>query len=278
MGFAGVIIGLYLVTLPYLFYLWRGLSSTNQALVLASALGSLGTLALALATFVNISLTNEQLQLQTKERQKPLAVDELSYVIQPAIDALEDNLQKFDESEYKGCTFEWVYISSSSMYAGSKGPKSVKTQYAIPAARMASEDRLLYQLLGMHEQYVEAVAEQATQFHEELKPEINRLLEEHGLEGESSKAVSTAVLRELDEWGEEREMYDFWEQYRDHLIDYADSELEVSLSQVQQQEQEYRDHMEATLERLISRKMDLTKEYSISEDEIQVEAESFDLV
>lgn len=273
MGFAGAIIGSYVVAIPVLLYLSLGLSASNQALVLASALSSLGTLALALATFVTISQSNERLKIQQKKQEQPLAKDELSHVVQPAIEALEANLRKFTESDNPGCVFEWVYISGASLYGAARGPESIRVRSIIPAGRLAGEDEDLYDTLMVHDRYAEMIAGRARRLHMGLEPEIERLFEEESVTGESTKSVTTAVLKELEAWGEDEVLTEFWEENRDWLIRYAEEETEVTLSEVQSMEDSYQEYMHNAHRALLERKAELMQKYSISEDDITVETE-----
>lgn len=270
MAIAGGIIGSYAVGVIVLLYLSIDLSNSNQALVLASALSSVGTLALALATFVNVSQNNERLQIQQKKREKPLGVDELSYLIQPAIDSLENNLRQFHESDNPGCAFDWVYIDGADLYTGTRAPNSVRVPDSLPTARLAVADRMLYSTLRTHDNYVELVAEHARSFHERLKPEIQRLLDEEGIDevDQSLKVVTSAVLKELDRFGESHELYEFWEKYGDDLIRYGREELDPGLDDLQGGESVYKKFMEEAIRNLKQRKAEVKHEYSISEDEI----------
>lgn len=275
MAIAGGVLSFYAAGILVLLYLSIGLTQTNQALILASALSSVGTLALALATFVNVSQTNERLQIQQKDRERPLAVDELSQVIQPAISSLQNNLQKIRDSDTLGCTFEWVYIDSTTMYSPSKGPDSVRINSSLIAGRLYSEDPELYELLQKHESFVQEIAEHAHRLHNELELEINRLLEEEDLSEESSKAVTAAVLKKLEKWGEDSEMTDFWEQHHNHLIRYANEETDVPVDEIMSMEDDYWLHIEDTLERLLERKAVLKQDYGISDGDINTGTEDY---
>ncbi len=269
----GMVAALFFTGSLYLAYLSWNLSTSRRAQILATVLGSLGTLLLAGATFYNVLQTNRSLEIREKEREKPLAEDELSHVIQPAIDALDVNLREFEESDNSGCVFEWVYISSASPYGPGRAPASIRVSSLIPAGRLANEDDGLYESVVAHDRYVEMIGEQAGQLHAELEPEIERLFAEMDITGESTKAVTLSVLQELDEWGENEVMTEFWEANRDHLIRYAEEEIEVTLSEVQSLEEWYQEYMEDTYRALYERKAELMREYSISEDDITSEGD-----
>lgn len=267
----GVPFGIFVVGSIVLLYLLPGLSNTNKALVIATGLGALGTLALALATVYNVIQTNRMLESREREREKPLVVDELSYVIQPAIEALENNLQTIQESEHEGCAFEWVYIDKPDITGRRRGPRSVRIEDSLSFARLHSRDLELYGSLRTHDNIVIQIAHEASRFHEEMKPEIKRLLEEEGISDleQSLKVVTSAILKELEHFGESHELYDFWEKHRGHLIDYAKETPEVTLEDIQAGERSYRQLLiENTLSKLKKRKAILKRDYRISEDEI----------
>jgi len=266
----GAVVGPFLLGLVYLLYLSEGLQRGMQAQILATVLGSFGTLLLAGATFYNVIQTNRNLRLKEKNNEKPLAVDELSNALQPAISALEKNLREYRNSEVDGCAFKWVYVNDLSRYAGSKGPELVTIPYSLAGARLADEDEELFQQLTNHDKRAGAVAEMGLNLHESLSPEIERLLEDYGFEepGDHLEVVSSSVIREVGSFAETNQLYDFWEQHRDHLIDYARGEVEPPLDELQAREREYAEFVEDALKNAKQRKAMLKQEYSISEDEI----------
>jgi hypothetical protein len=276
MVISGGIAGAYVVGMLYLVYMSLSLSESNQALVLATGLGSVGTLLLALATFVNISQSNKRLQIQQQKQERPLAVDELSQLIQPAIAAIENNLRQFEESDTAGCAFDWVHIDSTTLYVSASGPDPVRVDSYIPAARLLSEDPDLHHMLDEHDTIVEEIADHAKRLHTELEPEIDRLLEKEGYSEQRTQFVTDSVLKELDQWGEDAEHYEFWEQYRDHLTRYAEEETAVTIEEIQSMERDYKNHLEETLESLIERKARLKRDYSISDDDITNAVEETD--
>lgn len=270
---SGVFTSLFILGIIVTLYIAKDLSTSDQAQIFATVLGSVGTLLLALATFVNIFQTNRRLRMEEKEREKPLVIEELSRLIQPAIESLQNNLQQIENSTDTGCAFEWIYVDSATLYSGSRGPDSVQTPDSLPMARLAVDNNMLYGTLRAHDMYTERVAEEASRFHKELKPEIERLLEREGvkLEDQSLKVVSSAVLKEIDHFGESHDLYDFWENNREYLIRYANEELDTGLEEIKSAERVYYQFMDDALEELKARKAKLKHEYGISEDEITPE-------
>lgn len=267
----GLVSSIFLAGILFVFYISTGLGRGNQALVLATAISSLGTFLLALGTFYNIFQTNRRLQMEEKDREKALVLEELSYLIQPSIEALESNLESFNESDENGCVFEWVYIDGSSLYSGSRGPEKVRyRQSSVSAGRMASEDSDLHIALQKQEACVHKLSMMASDLHEKLEPKIQQLFAEDSVEGESTKAVTSAVLKDLDEWGENEVMKDFWSRHGSDLMDHAKTETSVTVYDIWSLENHYHGHMVETYRDLKDRKDQLKTEYRISEDEIAI--------
>lgn len=70
-------------------------------------------------------------------------------------------------------------------------------------------------------------------------------------------------------------MTEFWRENREWLIEYAEEETEVSLSELQSMEDSYREYLEDARQALLQRKAELMQEYSVSEDDIRFDAEEF---
>lgn len=277
----GSAFGFFVAAAGYLVLVLPDLSRTNRAIVMATGLGAVGTFALALATVYNVIQTNQMLESREREREKPLVIDELSHVIQPAIEALEANIQTIEQSHHDGCAFEWVYIQGPSQTERDWSPQSVPSSDSLSWARLAYEEPELGSFLAYHDHFVIQTAQAASQFHEEMKPEIERLLEEEEEEvisdlDQSLKVVTSAILKELEDFPEGHKLDDFWEKHREHLIDYAKKYPDVTLKEMKYTEEWYLKLWEDLVKKLKDRKAELKQDYRISEDDIK-EIESDEL-
>lgn len=247
-------------------------STVERVQISATFTGALGTLLLAIATFINIRNSNRRLELEKKDREKPLVVEELSYLVQPAIEALEANLREFEEIDDDQLAFDWVYTDGPSVYAATRGPEGIRIPHPLPLSRLAADDRELARALESHNKRVTQLSSVASDFHEELTPEIERMFKQDGIDNKQSlKVVSSAVLKDVDHFGDSHELYDFWERRKAELIEYAHNELETTPSDIKREEEEYREEIKQSLESLKQRKQNLKQEYSISENDIGVE-------
>ena len=247
----------------------------QQAQILATTIGALGTLLLALATFINIRQSNRRLELQEKDREKTLVLDELSNLICPAIEALERNLRDVRESTKSGCVFEWVYIDEPKSYNAAQGPVRILTSNQPSLARLGEDDPELARDIKDHYEIVKEIGEEASKLHEELRPEVESRLREYGVEeiDKNLEVVTNAILQEVDSFKESTGLSEFWEDNRDSLIKYAQVELESDLSDIKDMEEQYIKKMESLVEALRERKLELKQEFNISEDEIVISEE-----
>jgi hypothetical protein len=268
----GLVLGMTLVSIASFVYIIPSLSKENQAVTLANGAGALGTLALALATVYNVIQANRNIEIREKERTKPLVIDELSNVIQPAINAMVSNLENLKKSEYSGCAFEWAYVDAPKLYGGSRGPQAVQIPDSLARNRLKSENYALYRLLKSHDDNVVKIGKQASNLHDELAPKAENLLKEEGIAelDQSLRVVTNAVLHELDEFGERSALRDFWEKHREELIRFANEDTATTLDEIKANEKAYQELLEQALESLKRRKANLKDDYRISEEEINV--------
>lgn len=272
-GAAGFVCSLFIIVLIALFYLFPELSTANRALVLASSMGAIGTLALAIATFFNVLQTSRSLEYREKERTKPLVVDELTNIIQPAIDTLEANLEGLSEPKQSGCTFEWVYLNEAAIYKGGRKPNPINPTDAFALGRLWNENRELFGELRAHDDYIEDVAESAQKFHRGIEPTVMRLLKEEEIdidEGPNLKAISNAILMKLDYFPENHTLHEFWEEHHDDLLSEAGEIPGENIDSIQAGERVYGEMAKRTLQKLRERKGRLKFEYGISNEEIIV--------
>lgn len=268
----GGILGIFVIGGGVALYLTINLSQADRAIVIATILGGLGTIALAIATSYNILQTSRSLRYRELEKTKPVVIDELSQVIEPAIVGLEKNANKLIRSGTDACSFDWVYIDGPTHLDSERGPHSVKYGDTRAFWRMFSNERELAAEMRAHDSYVESVSAEASKFHEQIKSEIERLLDKEGIEelNQSHKVVSTAILRETEHFGERHQLRDFWENHRDYLISYASEEIDVTSDHIQAAENVYQELLEELLKKLVQRKAELKEEYGISEEEIDI--------
>lgn len=262
--------GVFIVSLGFLVYLMMDLNRTNMALVLASGLGSVGTFALALATVYNVAQSSRSLEIREQEREKPLVRDVLSYVVEPAIDGLSENMQAFNESENEGCTFDWVYVDAPRQAKVAGLPRSVGAYDALAGAWLVRESPDLFDSLRKHDRMAEQIGEMGSEFHREMLPKIESLFDSDDKfeSGDSLKPISSGVLKRLDHFGESSEYYEFWDKYGDVLIEYAETEPDVTIGEIEAAEEDYRELVTDVLEKMRGKKAELKTTYRVSEEEI----------
>ncbi|MFA9417634.1 hypothetical protein [Natrinema sp. HArc-T2] len=250
------------------------LNRSNQAIVIATGTGAFGTLILALATFFNIVQSNQVLQIREKKRQKPLAIDEISNLIEPGIETVKANLEAPKNSHGNGCGFEWNYLDPEELSQRGRRPHAIFTSDSIALSRLSTSRPDLVEQITAHNGKIGDVAERTQRFQEQIHPKIREFLEEsdRGQDIDSDlRVITSAILKEVDQFGESSDLYQFWEEYGDRLIQYSKDLPEAELEEIQKLEQEYLEVAKETFGMLEDRKLELKKEYGISEEEISFE-------
>lgn len=232
-------------------------------------LAAAGTLSLAAGTFYNIQQTNRDLRLREQKRKKPLAIDELSNVIIPAIQAVSGNIEKLQEGE----EIDWVYVDGPSGYSTLGRPSSAMPVNDIAAfQRLNEQNRELYQDLVEHDEMVRQMGQLAQEIFEEVQNLVKVHIEAAGYSdddySQSDKVFVSAMLKQLDEFGDSHEMYEFWEQNREALLDILNEEAGELVWELEEREDEFKRHCEKLSNDLVNYRSDVQREFGISSDDI----------
>lgn len=90
---------IFTLVIPIIGYLFNFWSSTVSRLLM-TGFGGLGTITLALLTFLTLIENRILVQERLKEREKPLQRDMLEKIVWPAIDTLDENRQKLNSEDF----------------------------------------------------------------------------------------------------------------------------------------------------------------------------------
>lgn len=250
-----------------LLYILPKLNQGSQAVVLASVIGTLGTLGIFLARLYH---THEETRNRELERQRPIVIDEIADIIQPAILALEQNLNEIYESENTGCDFDWIYVDESKLRPISS-PTPVQYENSLNRAKLQEEHQDLYEQLYRHDETILELATLARELKGEMSPKIEEVLEEDNLEEhieDDMNVLISAIIQEIPHFGDTHSLYDFWERRGEGLIEYAKSSADPSLKELKQSEEDYKELIQESLRTARRTKTDLRQEYGISERDI----------
>ncbi|MBO4247852.1 hypothetical protein IL252_08505 [Halomicrobium sp. IBSBa] len=92
----GLTFALVLLIVDVLVSYFTGTLGDGVATFLIQALGTVATLLFVGATFLTVRQNRKTIQELRKDREKQVVIDELQYVIQPAIDRLAGNIEKLE--------------------------------------------------------------------------------------------------------------------------------------------------------------------------------------
>ena len=248
---------------------WNSVSRSSRPSIIVTGLSALGTLLLAAVTFFN-------LQRDREEREKPLAMDEIRSVVQPAIDAVENNIQEIQKRDKP---FDWVYVDADIEFSFNNNamgrPWSV---FSIPdpsaMLRLKRRDPDLWNQMQKHDDHIKKLARLASEIEDVVGPELEKYARTHVLEtdrGEPPKAkvFVNSLLHNIDEFGESSEYYDLWADHSAEFRKILDSMAEEKVSELNRLEQEYFDHCDNLREQLIERKIKVQCGYGISSSDIE---------
>lgn len=273
-----IVIALVALGLPTIY--WRLSLRPSFTGLLIAGLGAFGTLVLAAATLVSVSQTTRSLSEMEKDREKPVVKDEIVKVIQPAIDALEANAERAES----GGGVDWIY-SRPSTYNPHSETKMVSSVFGDPApaamsrfqqqrpdlwSRLEDHQNLIKQIIGLAETIYEKTEEPAQSRFEEGEWVIPEEEDEVNV-----KNLTSAALKDLDEYGESHSYYNFWQSHGDEFKELVRSQASEELEKFRSNEAMWIELCDDLPDDLSDYKVMLQREYGISESTIEDEIEEW---
>lgn len=247
----------------------------NSPETYASIAVACGTLALALVTYRYVQHTKgmteamrEENRLLEKEHESKIVIDEINNVIQPAISSLKRNNKEIVNNRIR-----WTDTSKFTVNPVMGRPQLLFSETDFdPAAvnRFREEAPSLWTSLERHGELGQDVIDTADKLQNTLK---NELIEWHKstgveIEPEDYDLIIDAIIRQLDSFGENHNLYDFWGANADDLIGLLDKKWEEYMD-FQRAEAEYLRHSLKLEEGLRLRKQKLRREYNITNQELK---------
>ena len=269
--FLGLFIFILVGVSGYLVFQWSNLTLSSRVTVAASLVGALGTLVLATAT-VWTALQNQILvDERVKEAERPLVREELENVLIPYHKVLRNNIEAVDGS----FAIDWT------SYSPRKGLffDGMQTSQSEPVPLLQTDDVHLYtrldrdapglwKMIQTHDRILKEIADLGDQISSLLEPAVKRYLEDHGLLSEFDergiRTLNGAILKQIDEYGDQHEHADIWLEHRDELCRILEEVAADEYDELEEEIDRYRTHCEKLSEELVERRVRLQNEYSIS--------------
>lgn len=256
---------------------WSGLGPSQRASVAANGVGATGTVFLAFATLWTVLHSTRRMEKQERESEKPLARNEVIHLIQPAINALRNNLNCLDEDyEIDWFSYDparWYTSLPQGINAAGDPTQVISTKDPHALARLEEERPNLYQRLQEHDELLHDLATRADQIGEKITPRLQEFLAERNLGSEfdekgDARTLKSAIIKEIDQYGENHKHYEIWNEHREEFLNILHSTAGAEFEDFRGLEKEYQRHCESLLEDLQERKIELQEEYGfVVEDE-----------
>ena len=269
--FLGLFIFILVGVSGYLVFQWSNLPLSSRVTVAASLVGALGTLVLATAT-VWTALQNQILvDERVKEAERPLVREELEEILIPYHEVVRNNIEAIDGSS----AIDWT------SYSPRKGLffDRMQTSKSEPVPLLQTDDVHLYtrldrdapglwKMIQTHDRILKEIADLGDQISSLLEPAVRRYLEDHGLLSEFDeggiRTLNGAILKQIDEYGDQHEHADIWLEHRDELCRILEEVATDEYDELEEEIDRYRTHCEKLSEELVERRVRLQNEYSIS--------------
>ena len=222
--FLGLFIFILIIVSGYLVFQWSDLTLNSRVSVAASLVGALGTLVLATAT-VWTALQNQILvDERVKEAERPLVREELEEILIPYHEVVRNNIEAIEGSS----VIDWGSYSprKSLAFDGMHTSKSepvplLQTDDVHLYTRLERDAPGLWKMIQTHDRILNEIADLGDHIISLLEPAVTRYLEDRGLLREFDeggiRTLNGAILKQIDEYGEQHEHADIWSEHRDDL-------------------------------------------------------------
>lgn len=258
---------------------WPGSLTQNYSTLVVGALGALGTILLAMATLKTVRQNRKNLRELKKDRQKPLAIDEINNVVDPVIRWTDKEIAAYEEQDTEGTFIEWSYIEDPLGYPGSRRPGSLiplSNPDRTALRRLHRDQPELISKIEERDQLLLSLREQAHEIIDVIEPKVNSCLEKEGIESDgknnsTQRILCDSILQQIDYFGENSELYDFWEEYGEELNQMIWDEAEEEFSDLLSGEEEFIQLEKEIREDMQTRKNKLKESYGISSDDLDEE-------
>ncbi|WP_156105673.1 hypothetical protein [Halobellus rufus] len=241
-----------------------GASST-----VVSGLAALGTVALAGITLYTVRQNRRELDQIRKDRYRPLVIDEISNIVYPSIRILAHNIEYLDDNKREN---RWMYHDGLEYHNWGESPASVislRDLDPVAAERFRNDCPIILRKMNGYDWLLVYLSRLADTIAEELDPSVKEIFEQseytRDLEyGRNRLVILSSILGQVDEYGENSELYEFWEAHGDELNQLAYSEVKPLYTELMQGEEYLQEYSEAIRSELVARQRELQEEYGIS--------------
>lgn len=262
------------IPLPLIFWVPESILQNYSPVV--GALGAYGTILLAVATFITVRQNRKNIRELRRVREKPLAIDEIQNILDPIVRWTDEDISAYEEHDTNGSFIEWSYIQDPLTYPGRRRPGSlipVSNPDYTALKRLFRNKPELESKIEERNKLLLNLRKQANDILDLLEPSvINRLNEADIATSDSNiRVLCNSILQQIDEFGENSELYDFWEKHGEALNQLVWDEAGEEYSALLSGEEDFiaiekEIHEEAKL-----RKYELKEKYGISSDDLDEE-------
>jgi hypothetical protein len=267
---------LILLTLPVvpaeLVYL--GYRSQEFASVLMTGISAVGTLSLAVVTYLSLRQNDKRIEEMRKQREKPLVMDEIENVIGTAIEALRTDMRMIEDEDRH---ISWVLEDGPTppAVAGMPGATIQKGISEAANQRLRREAPQLWERMEAHDQLAEELCELGSEIAQSVEPVLSDFAKgkDFDIDQNDRRVLLDSIVVQLDDFGEDRNLYEFWRENGDELRRLPHIECQSLFDEFQNKTEEYERHSRELQESLEDRKKQLRGEYGIGSSELSEQSQ-----
>lgn len=276
----GVAITLLVIGVTYVAVSYTlGWTAKNEAEVLITATGTLGTILLATVTAISFFMNQKEMREKRREKVKPLARDELSLVVIPALEKLSRNQELVDTG-----AMSWFYIEARGTelepIAVSGRPHLLVKDPYFEGIEKGVYERFedvhpdVFEEMRKHDKKLVSIAGISDRLYDSMKEELEKLISEenisrpHSEDTISSKVIAKLLVSKEPKMGEEFKN-EIWSPHKEEFMRIYEEKCDKKLVEsFEELKQEYIRQLEITKHQLEQKQSELLENYRISKADV----------
>lgn len=251
---------------------FRGILPGETARLWINSLSALITVLLVTGTLITVVQNRQDIEELRKDREKPIVRDEIKYILKPAQEALENDI-----SDYQDNFLEWPN-SHQGLLLGVTGPRfphQVIRRNPTAHHRLKQSNRELHDRIKQRDELGRKTAELAERISETIEDDVRQYLDSNGPTPEDeeqfeawTRTVSGAVIREIDSFGDQHPLFQFWDQNKEQLMNLLQSSSNDLYEQFKNHEREYISLSKELVQEIQDERLRLRTEFGISAEDV----------
>jgi len=264
------------VTAVWLWGVWGDLGLSSKASLIISGAGVVGTMGLAFVTVLTLYQNSMLLREEQKQREKPIVIEMINQVIQPALLSLRwdrRTLQSEDRPLINWLNYEKPSLFPDTNLSFAKPIFEESDPHLAGKTRFARDYPDIQEKLDKRAELMMASYQIGEMIEEELEDQVKSYIEENDITDSTGKTPDAeefvnAIWFEKDKAGTPYHIDPVWDENHDEFLELR-SNFDDEIAQLKENEKQIQKLTEEALGELSMARLELREDYGIEQEDLK---------